>query len=282
MNIYRLYACRIRLGFILLFLFAFLAVPCLAAGEFQLISTSQEQQLGRETAIKVEAKYGVYKNPAWDSRINTMGRRLAERSDRPGLPYTFKVLNTKMVNAFALPGGYVYVTRGLMDSGISEMELAGVLGHEIAHAAKRHSMRQLERSLGVTVLLQILTKGQSGAAELSTQVVQLLLERGYSREYEFEADNAGAFYSWKAGYNPWGLVFFLDRLLKMQKGESSGSVAQWFSTHPDTKDRISRLEVQMKDLKEPRPETPKDRVNSTGWPSSQGRTVTPRKGTYNP
>ncbi len=249
--------CRITIMLVLLLIFINATVAGgVYAQQFQLISDSQERELGTETARKIEAQYGVYNNKAWLDKIRSIGLKVAKHSDRPELDYQFRVLNTKMVNAFALPGGFVYVTRGLMDSGISEMELANVLGHEIAHAAKRHSMRQLERNLGIALVLQLATRGKSGAVQLSTQVAHLLLDRGYSREYEFEADNAGAYYTWKAGYNPWGMVLFLERLQKISKGRDGGNVATWFSTHPDTDDRIQRLTRQMQDMKVARPSGP--------------------------
>lgn len=251
----RQFLSRMILLWVLLFILT-IGIGTVYAAEFHLISRSQEEELGRETARKIEAKYGVYRNPQWNQKITRMGRIIAAKSDRPELGYRFKVLNTKIINAFALPGGYIYVTKGLMDAGVTDMELAGIVGHEIAHAAKRHSVRALERNLGIALLLQLVTKGKSGAVQLSTQLLQVLVDRGYSREYEFEADNAGAFYVSKTNYNPWGLVFFLERLQRMQKKKGAKTAGNIFSTHPVTKDRVSRLEKQMKDMKIPRPKGP--------------------------
>jgi Zn-dependent protease with chaperone function len=218
-----------------------------AASALQLISKEQEIEIGREASVELEQKYGLVDDPALLTRLRFWGRRIADKSERPDLPYTFKILNMKEVNALSLPGGLIYITKGLADLGAPAQELENVLGHEIAHAARRHVATALERTMGVDLILQVLTGGKSKKV-LTYQILQLLLQRGYSREDEFDADHQGARYVFEAGYDPQGMIDFLQRLLKMsnQKSDILGPV---LSTHPDTQERINRLTSYAKELK---------------------------------
>lgn len=222
---------------ILIIITALLTIPVYA---LQLISTQDEINIGRDVCKQLESKYGLYNNPAQLKRINYIGKKIVNVCDRKELPYKFKILNTKEVNALCAPGGFVYVTKGLLDLKITNDELACILGHEVTHAVKRHSAKQIETSLGISVVLSILTKGES-QQQLAYQIAQTLVERGYSREDEFEADRIGVEYAYKAKYDPWGMVKFLKRLEKLKK-EGYTFLDQFFSTHPPTADRISRLE----------------------------------------
>lgn len=218
----------------LLFFFFYLVEPVLS---FQLISEAQEIDIGREVAKELEENYGIYNNPKEQERVNIIGEKIAAVCDRKNLPFSFKILNTNDINAFCCPGGFIYVTKGLLDLKISDNELACVLAHEITHAVKRHAMKQMESALGIQFILSALTQGAS-QRELAYQVMQILLSRGYSRENEFEADENGCWYAFMAFYDAHAMNDFLGRLQKMETNQIS---IAWLSTHPATSDRIERI-----------------------------------------
>jgi predicted Zn-dependent protease len=235
-----------KVNFVSILLALFMLLGSVPARGIEIISKEQEIQIGRNASKELEKKYGVVRNRRVQEKLDAWGRSLARRSDRPDLPYQFKILNMKEINALSLPGGFVYVTRGLISLNLPAKEMQGVLGHEIAHAARRHVAKQLELSIGVGLLIDYLTKGKGGE-QLTYQVLQLLLERGYSRDDEFDADSAGARYVKAAGYDPQGLIDFLRRLLKLEKGPNP--LGKFFSTHPETQERIDRLVPLVKELK---------------------------------
>ncbi|MDR5704349.1 MAG: M48 family metalloprotease, partial [Armatimonadota bacterium] len=147
-----------------------LAVLVAGPAYAELISTQQEINIGRQVARQLEEKYGLYRDPDIHSRVVAIGERLAAVSDRPGLPYSFKILNTSEVNAVAAPGGFIYLTRGMVFFVRSDDELAFVLAHEVAHAARRHGAQMIERnfawSLGLFILIRILG-GDPTAAQIA-------------------------------------------------------------------------------------------------------------------
>ena len=153
--------------------------------EAGLISKSQEISMGKDVAAQLEAKYGVVQDDDLQARVNNIGQRIVAVSGRQDLEYSFKVLNSDEVNAMAVPGGFIYVFKGLLDFMPSDDELAGVLGHEVGHIVKRHSVKQVEKQLAFTLLTLILTKGQGFI--LADATMQALMA-GYSRSDEREAD----------------------------------------------------------------------------------------------
>lgn len=220
------------------FIFFFYFLMIIPVFSFQLISESQEINIGKQAAVELEQKYGLYNNQKELVRINKIGKKIVEVCDRKNLPYSFKILNTDTVNAFCCPGGFIYITKGLLNLGVSEDELACVLAHETAHAVKRHAVKQIESSMGIGVLLNLLSKGQS-QRQLTYQVMQILLSRGYSRESEYEADENGCWYAFTALYDAHAMLGFLNRLKNL---EGSGKMSiGLFSTHPDTDGRIQRI-----------------------------------------
>jgi predicted Zn-dependent protease len=157
------------------------------------LSEEKEIKQGAAEHQKIVGRFGVYKNPALQEYVAKVGNRIAAQSSRPELKYYFTVLNDDMINAFALPGGFVYITRGMLVHMNSESELAAVLGHEIAHITEKHGLRRKTRSKVqdiVSVGAAILT-GQPGIVELG-QVLGGVVITGYSREFELEADQVGA------------------------------------------------------------------------------------------
>jgi len=201
------------------------------------ISRSDEIRLGQEAAARVERQYRTRS----DSRVSRIGQAVAARSKTPNLPYRFRVIDQREPNAFALPGGPIYVTEGLLQMvGNDDAQLAGVLGHEIAHITERHSVRQLERQNLIGAAIGILTEGRT------SQVVSILanLESlSYSRDQERSADSKGAVYSRSAGYDPMGLVRFLEQLARLDRG---GSSLSFLRTHPGSEARADRLRQQLR------------------------------------
>ena len=149
------------------FLLTIIFVLCVVLGvtppaQAGMISLEQEIEMGRETAKSLEAKYGLYQDDAMQERVNRIGQRLAAVSGRTDIEYSFKVLNHNEVNALACPGGFIYVFKGLIDFMPSDTELAGVLGHEVGHVAKKHTVNAIEKRLWTTLALIVATGGRSG------------------------------------------------------------------------------------------------------------------------
>ncbi|UCH84589.1 MAG: M48 family metalloprotease [Candidatus Latescibacterota bacterium] len=209
---------------------------------FSLISESQEVAMGKEADPQIVAEYGVYDDPDLAAYVSNLGKQLAEKSHRPQLEYTFRLLDSPVVNAFALPGGYVYVTRGILAHFNSEDELAGVLGHEIGHVVARHSAEQLSRQqlaglgLGLGV---VLWEDFRPYAEMAGASLNLLLLK-YSRGQESESDMLGVEYSSKLGYDARDMAGFFGTL-KALGAESGQSLPSFMSTHPDPGDREVRV-----------------------------------------
>ena len=168
-----------------------------------------------------------------------LGAAIAAVSDRKDIPYQFKVLNSKEVNALAVPGGYIYLFKGLVDYMPSDHELAGIIGHEVGHIVKRHTVVQIERSLAVGVLFAILF-GNSNSAILGDLIGSALMA-GYSREAEREADNLGVVHTMRAGYNPYSMLVGMEKLEAMSGKANYGL----FSTHPDTVNRVNAIRGQI-------------------------------------
>ncbi|MFC7048326.1 M48 family metalloprotease [Emcibacter nanhaiensis] len=213
------------------------------------MSPSQEASLGAEAHPSVIKEHGgVYDDPNIGGYVATVGGRLAAVSELPELGFTFTVLDSPIVNAFALPGGYIYVTRGILALFNSEAEMASVLGHEIGHVTARHTAKRYNQSVFANILgagVGVLA-GSEEVANLVNYGSQLYL-LSYSRDQEYQADSLGVRYTSRAGIDPYGAGHMLDSL----KAESdladlianrSGSerTPEFFSTHPNTEDRASR------------------------------------------
>jgi len=221
--------------------------PCLAG----LIGTSTEVRMGRDAAAQLESKYGTVEDAAKLARIRALGERLVAICGRTDLKeWHFNILNMKEINALAVPGGWVYVTKGLMEVPLSEDELGFVLAHEVTHIAQRHGAKQMEKSLGLSLVVGLVTR--SSDARLAARVVSMLLESGYSRKDEYRADAGGCSSLMQLRFHPWACVAFLERLKKMEKDKPS-ELQRWFATHPPTSDRIARLESQIAKAGYPRP-----------------------------
>ncbi len=211
--------------------------PVTGKKEFMLMTESQELALGKESDPSIVAQYGVYENAKLQAFITDKGKQMAAISHRPNLNYEFKILDSPIVNAFAVPGGYVYFTRGIMGHFNNEAEFAGVLGHEIGHIAAKHSAKQYSKQMITQVLFiggLIVSEDFRKFADVAQQGIGLLFLK-FSRDNETESDKLGVDYSTKIGYDAHQMAGFFKTLKKL--GGAEGSIPTFLSTHPDPGDR---------------------------------------------
>jgi predicted Zn-dependent protease len=228
--------------------------PVTGEQQFIIIDDQQEIALGDSVAGEVEAQYGgEYRDPALVSYVQQVGGRLASYAERQTVPYRFSVVHSDEVNAFAVPGGRIYVTTGLLARMSNEAQLAAVLGHEIGHVAARDSAVELSRAMGVSVLVQIATSLAAGDSESSENaqnieavagVVYGLISNGFSRDYEYRADQSGMRYMYKAGYNPLAMAQVMQII--QQEGGDKSAIEEFLSTHPSAGKRIDEIEREVR------------------------------------
>ncbi|GFE70408.1 peptidase M48 Ste24p [Chroococcus sp. FPU101] len=203
------------------------------------LSDNQEVQLGQQInqALLKEGKVELYRNDQINRYVTSIGQRLAKKSDRPSIPYTFQVVNDDTVNAFATMGGFIYVHTGLMEKVANEAELASVIAHEIGHIVGHHAIEKMRKTA--------ITQGLLTAAGLDRQTfVQLGVQLAYSlpnsRGAELEADQLGLQNLKRAGYAPIAMLTFMEKLIKY-----SSSAPEFLSSHPATDDRITALRASI-------------------------------------
>ena len=229
----------------LLFLSVVLACavnPVTGKKQFSLMSESQEIALGQESDPAIIAQFGLYDNDAMQNFINSRGQEMAKISHRSNLKYTFRILDSPVVNAFALPGGYVYFTRGIMAHFNDEAQFAGVLGHEIGHVTARHSAQQYSNQiLGQALLLGgMLVSKELRAFGNEAQTAMSLLFLKYGRDHESQSDQLGVEYSTKVGYDAHEMADFFKTLKALSGGD--GEVPTFLSTHPDPANRYENVQ----------------------------------------
>ena len=212
------------------------------SAEASLISTKQEISMGKDVAQQLEKKYGLVEDEALQARVNAIGQRLVAVSDRKDIAYSFKVLNTDEINALAVPGGFVYLFKGLVDMMPTDDELAGVMAHEVTHVVRRHSVKQMEKSLGTSLLMAVVF-GSKGV--ILQQVAMEALMAGYSRDDEREADQLGFRYSFAAGFNPYNLLITMNKLNDLDQGKKANYGI--FSSHPEPEARVARQQGYLKE-----------------------------------
>jgi predicted Zn-dependent protease len=209
--------------------------------------------LGTQTDVQIVKQYQLYGDPGLAGYLEPIGQRLAKTSHRAELPFQFKVLDSAAVNAFAVPGGYVYVTRGILASLNSEAELAGVLGHEIGHITARHSAQQYSRAqvaqvgLGIGSIVGAVFPVIGGLATGVAQAGVGMLFLSFSRDNERQADSLAVEYASKAGYDGAQLAAFFESLERMNPGADRSGLPSWFSTHPSPEDRLQAVRSQAKE-----------------------------------
>ncbi|MFQ3550002.1 MAG: M48 family metalloprotease [Armatimonadota bacterium] len=221
---------------ILLTLFTFAAVP--NAEALMLISQKDEIRIGKQVEEDVIKRYGgLSEDRDLIQRVERVGSSVAANSKRKGIEFTFKVLNSKEINAFAAPGGPVLITKALAQKLDTDDELAFVLAHEVGHIEAQHGRKAINEALIASGIASILLRDANESARLGVDIIYTLHSRGYSRRNEFEADRYGVDFMIKSGYNPEGAII---ALAKLGLDRVSG-VSKYFSTHPDTPDRIDRV-----------------------------------------
>ncbi len=217
--------------------------PVTGKKEIMLISESMEINMGKEIDQGLRMEYGFYDDPQLNAYVAQIGQEMVPHCHRPNLEYHFAILDTPVENAFAAPGGYIYITRGLMAMLNSEAELATVIGHELGHVNARHSARQMTRSILFTlgiVIASELSKDFRKIAPISFIATQLLFLK-YSRSDEYQADALGVEYSIKIGYSAHEMVNFFGSLQRLTESKGGGGIPNFLSTHPLTPRRIERI-----------------------------------------
>jgi predicted Zn-dependent protease len=221
--------------------------PATGSRQLMLVSESQEIAMGRDYDKQVAASIGLYPDTALQRWIQQFGARLAATSERPNLPWTFHVVDDPVVNAFALPGGFIYVTRGILAHLNSEAELAGVVGHEIGHVTARHSASQMTKQQLAQVGLAVgaIASPQVGRyAGLATQALGVLFLK-YSRDNERQADDLGLRYMRRVSYDPREVPHVFEMLTRVSQAQGGGRVPEWLATHPDPENRRGRIEQEI-------------------------------------
>jgi predicted Zn-dependent protease len=222
--------------------------PVTKKREIMIYSDAAEIEMGKKAHTEAVRQYGEYDDPNLERYINGIGQSLATVSHRPNIQYHYMVLDKPFINAFALPGGYVYITRGLLAHLHSEAELAGVLGHETGHITARHGMKRLQKAMASQFILAgVAIATESGGLVQGSSILLTAALQTYSRKDEHQADEIGNIYAFKAGYDPKESMGFLKTLKKMDK-TSPSAVEVIFRTHPLTEDRIERAEAQSRRL----------------------------------
>ena len=221
--------------------------------EFVLMSESQEIEIGREMDPKIINEHGYYPDESLQEYVNHLGQKLAIVCDRPDLDYQFKVVNSSMINAFALPGGYVYVTRGLLAYINSEAELAGVLGHEIGHITARHAVRQYTKAQTYQfgILAASIVYPEISQLGQFADFVAFAIIQGYGRNNELQADRLGIKYSSSTGYDPYCVSSFMKTLNNIEEATGKKGYHGLFSTHPETEERITKAKEEAKKIRPP-------------------------------
>jgi len=234
------------LQFVLVVAAILLAASCAVnpvTGKKQLMFVSEQQEvaLGADYDPQVMATFGLYKEDKLENFIGTKGAEMGKISHRPGLQYHFKILDSPVINAFAVPGGYIYLTRGILAQLNNEAELIGIIGHEMGHVTARHTAQQMTKQQVAQVLLvggMIASKEFRQFADVAMQGMQLLF-LSFSRENEREADKLGVEYATRIGYDAHKMADFFQVLQRMQLESEQGGVPTFLSTHPDPGDRFN-------------------------------------------
>jgi predicted Zn-dependent protease len=210
-----------------------------------LIGETEERDIGAKMAAQIRAEKKVYSDRVVMDYVNRTGQNIARLSDRPGIPYHFTIIEDKTVNAFALPGGYVYVNTGLLKQLDTQSQLAGVLAHEVSHIVARHSVKQLQEGLGFQILSTLVFGGSSSATQAAVSVGLALVMQGYSRDAEAEADSYGTIYMARAGLNPEGMAQVMDKLSTLNGG-GDGFWENLASDHPPAARRAAAVRAEIK------------------------------------
>jgi beta-barrel assembly-enhancing protease len=215
------------------------------------VSEDQEVALGQRYAEQVDAQLPMVRDPAINAYVAELGGRIARRTNRADLTWQFRVVDAREVNAFALPGGFIYLNRGLIERADRLNELAGVLGHEIGHVVLRHSVKQMEKAtktnVGIAVVCTLTGWCDGGAAQVAINVAGSAWFAHHSRKDEAAADSDAVFSLARAGIDPNGIPRFFETRLRERRA-SPGPLETWFRTHPLEEDRVERTRDLLRSL----------------------------------
>ena len=235
-----------------LIFFVALTLSCAVINQLNLLTPEQEVELGRQAAREVERSVRMYRDPLVRAYVDSLGQALVRASRLSQFRYYFKVVDAPEVNAFALPGGFVYVNLGLIQAAETESELVGVIGHEIGHVEEHHGAKKISQQYGVAVVVDVIAGG--GDPSLKRKIIGQLAGFGgglgvltYGRFAEKEADEFAVHCMVKAGVDPEGIARFFETLLKLHKSEPKG-VKVLFATHPPTQSRIDFVRAEIAKL----------------------------------
>lgn len=218
-------------------------LPALAACE---VSEDEEVQMGRQYAAEIAQQLPMVTDPVINEYVSKLGRDIASRTTRPDLPWEFHVVNAAEVNAFAVPGGFIYINRGLIERAERLDELAGVVGHEIGHVVLRHSAEQMEKrgkATGVVTVICVITSLCDGAvANVAINVAGAAWFAKHSRADEAEADSAGIVAVMATGISPRGIPTFFETLMQ-ERQRAPTILDDWFASHPLEEERVQRTQA---------------------------------------
>ena len=213
--------------------------------ESYIYSTDKEVQMGTAIDKQVEEEYKMAEDPLMQKRVEDIGKRIVAVCDRKDIEYHFKVLEDEEVNAVSLPGGYVYIFKGLIEKVSSDDELAGVIGHEVGHIVARHSIKKLQaQQLYTLLMIATAASSQSGQVASAADLAFTQIMLGYSREDELLADQLGTRYAKLAGYNPQGMITFLTKLQDLNRRRPLQPI-NYFKTHPYVPDRVRIVKQEL-------------------------------------
>ena len=214
-------------------------------GQFNLISIEDEWQLGNQLAVDLARQLRLVSDPVAQEYVDSVGRRVVAQTEMANLPWHFHIVDDAEINAFAIPGGHVYVNRGLIEKSPNLAAFTGALAHEISHVVARHSTEQLSKAYGIEAIGGAVL-GQNPA--VYEQILASILAQGamarFSRSAESEADRLGTAYMFKAGYDPQGMVQLFQTLLA-ERQRRPGSVERFFASHPLTEDRLREVQKEI-------------------------------------
>lgn len=215
------------------------------------IDQREEAQLGAQYATEIQREVRLIRDPELVAALDRLGQQLVQRADRTGRKYTFYLVDSPEVNAFAIPGGHIFVNRGLIETADQASEFAGVLGHEIAHVTQRHGIKQMEKRRGagavVTLIYVVLGREPSGVEQVAIQAGGAAVFARYGRNAEREADQKAVQTLPAAGYDPEGVATFFEDLLKQQQREP-GLLDSFFASHPTSQERVQNARALIQTL----------------------------------
>jgi predicted Zn-dependent protease len=215
------------------------------------VSTQQEVQMGQDYARQINEQLPIVRDPELNRYINVLGDSIARLTSRGELDWNFFIVDSREVNAFAVPGGFIYINRGLIERSSNMMEVAGVLGHEIGHVVRRHTVKQMEKqqgaNIGITLACVLTNICSSQAAGAVINVAGGAVFARFSRQDELEADNEGLNNLVRARIHPQGLVTMFEKLIAERRSRP-GAVEGWFRTHPLEEDRIIELQARINQI----------------------------------